>query len=394
VFNAPARRSSKRRLAALVALTTLPLASFAVAGAVAGAVGTPSPQLVEISETATDVKTRPAGASTVADPPGTQTVQPGEFSVKAKTITKGGATIVATAVFTVVTAGTSTTLPPTTVPPTTAPPVTQPPVPTLPAWPDATNTGVPTGKTLAPAGSFTVTQDGTVVDGLDIDGCLVIRANNVTVQNTRVRQNGLCWGGAIDTGYTNSGIVVRDVEIDGRQQNSGGQLIGNSGYTCVRCNLHGGGHGFHMNSNVTIIDSYVHDIFNSGTSHNDGAISNGGDHLVLRHNNIACDVKNPLPGGGCTGAVVLLGDFGPITDVVVDNNLLNGGAFAAWGGSTTPKPYPNASSVRFTNNVFGRALFANSGLYGPITGFNSSAVGNVFSGNTWQDTGAVVPALL
>jgi hypothetical protein len=215
----------------------------------------------------------------------------------------------------------------------------------------------------------------------------------VTVQNTRVRQLGDCWGGAIDVGYNNSGILVRDVEIDGRRQNSWGQLIGNSGYTCVRCNLHDGGHGFHMNANVTILDSYVHNIYNSGTSHNDGAISNGGSHFVLRHNNIACDVVNPLPGGGCTGAVVLLGDFSPITDVVVDNNLLNGGAFAAWGGSTS-KPFPGASSVRFTNNQFGRSLFANSGLYGPITGFDAAAAGNQFTGNTFADTGTPVQGLL
>jgi hypothetical protein len=330
--------------------------------------------------------TRPAGASTVADPAGTQTVQPGEFSVKAKTITKGGATIVATAVFAVVT--TSTTPPP----PTTAPPVTQP-APTLAAWPDASNTGVPAGKSLNPSGGFTVTQAGAVVDGLDIDGCLVIRANNVTVQNTRVRQNGACWGGAIDVGYDNRGIVVRDVEIDGKQQNSRGQLIGNSGYTCIRCNLHDGGQGFHMNNDVTIIDSYVHNLYNSETAHNDGAISNGGAHMVLRHNNITCEVQNsPLPGGGCTGALVLLGDFAPIQDVLAENNLFNGGAYALYAGSLPEKPYAHADNVRIVGNKFGRTLFPKSGLFGPVTGYEAAAPGNQFSGNTWADTGLPVTA--
>jgi hypothetical protein len=384
VFNAPVRRSSKRRLASAVLLVVLSLGSYAVA--TAGAAGTTTPQLVEVSESATDVMTRPAGASTVADPAGTQTVQPGEFSVKAKTITKGGATIVATAVFAVVT--TSTTPPP----PTTAPPVTQP-APTLAAWPDASNTGVPAGKALNPSGGFTVTQAGAVVDGLDIDGCLVIRANNVTVQNTRVRQNGVCWGGAIDVGYDNRGIVVRDVEIDGKQQNSRGQLIGNSGYTCIRCNLHDGGHGFHMNNDVTIIDSYVHDLYNSETAHNDGAISNGGAHMVLRHNNIACELhNNPLPGGGCTGALVLLGDFAPIQDVLAENNLFNGGAFALYAGSLPEKPYAHADNVRILDNKFGRTLFPKSGLFGPVTGYEAAAPGNQFSGNTWADTGLPVTA--
>ena len=391
MFNAPPRRSSKRRLAVAVTLMALPLASYAVASA--GAADPAASQLVEVSESSTDVMTRPAGASTVADPPGTQTVQPGELSVKAKTITKGGATIVATAVFAVVTAGVPvppTTAPPTTAPPTTAPPVTQS---TLAGWPDASNTGVPAGKALTPSGGFTVTQAGTVVDGLDINGCLVIRANNVTVQNTRVRQNGLCWGGAIDVGYDNSGIVVRDVEIDGKQQNSRAQLIGNSGYTCIRCNLHDGGQGFHMNNNVTIVDSYVHNLYNSDTAHNDGALSNGGAHMVLRHNNITCELQNsPLPGGGCTGALVLLGDFAPIQDVLAENNLFNGGAFALYAGSLPEKPYAHADNVRFVGNKFGRRLFANSGMFGPVTGFETSGAGNQFSGNTWAETG--LPASL
>ena len=321
--------------------------------------------------------TRPAGASTVADPAGTETVKPGEFSVKAKSITKGGATIVATAVFTVVTAGS-----PTTVPPTTTPPLLlrrSPPSGTHTADVARTpRTPACRRVTLQPSGApFTVTQNGAVVNGLDINGCLVIRANNVTVQNTRVRQNDVCWGGAIDVGYTNSGIVVKDTEIDGGNHNGWGQLIGNSGYTCIRCNLHNGGHGFHMNSNVTVLDSYVHDLYHDPAtqSHNDAAISNGGDHLVLRHNNLNCDAGN-AGGGGCTGAIVLLGDFAPISYVTADNNLLNGGAFALYAGSLPEKPYAHADHVVITNNKFGKALFPLSGVYGPVTGYEAAAPGN------------------
>ena len=31
------------------------------------------------------------------------------------------------------------------------------------------------------------------------------------------------------------------------------------------------------------------------------------------------------------------------------------------------------------------------GAYGPVTGFDSAGDGNVFSNNTWQDDGSVVP---
>jgi hypothetical protein len=123
-------------------------------------------------------------------------------------------------------------------------------------------------------------------------------------------------------------------------------------------------------------------------------ISNGGDGFVVRHNTLSCDVGTPgnaSTGGGCSGGVVLLGDFGPITNVVVDNNLINGGAYCMYAGSSPEKPYPSATNVQITNNRFGRALYSNCGVYGPVTAFTPNA-GDTFTGNAWADTLAPINA--
>ena len=56
---------------------------------------------------------------------------------------------------------------------------------------DATS-GVPAGVGLQPVGSMTITQPGTHLDSLDIQGCLTILADNVWVSRVRVT----CYGGS------------------------------------------------------------------------------------------------------------------------------------------------------------------------------------------------------
>ena len=49
--------------------------------------------------------------------------------------------------------------------------------------------GVPSGTTLTPSGSITVTTAGAVIDGKDVTGDITVSANNVTIKNTRVTKN-------------------------------------------------------------------------------------------------------------------------------------------------------------------------------------------------------------
>lgn len=343
-----------------------------------------------------------------ANPWNASSLDQGAHTLTARSTEAKGARKVETATFTVDSATTTstTTPPPTTVttaaPPTTAapttttpPPTTTPPVPppsggcpAYPAMPNASCTGWQhTGVSLTPyTGPLTITTPGTVIDGKDVSGTLSIQADNVTITRSRVR-------GHINTGYgENTGILIQDVEVNPGNDNGSLSAIGNSGFTCIRCNVYNAGQGFNITSNVTIKDSYVHDLFGQGSSHNEPIVSNGGGPFTIVHNELVGNFNSARTGGGMSASLALYGDFGQIRDVLVQYNrfnLGNGGSYCVYAGSVPGKAYPVASNTRFLNNRFGRALQPNCGQYGPVTAY-SGANGNAWAGNVWDDTGAPV----
>lgn len=295
-----------------------------------------------------------------------------------------------------------TTSPTPTPAPTTAPtPSPSPsPSPTPPpaGWPGPANTGVPTGTVLAPSGSISVTVDGTVINALDVTGYIYINANNVTVKNTRIRDGSLSYAGyqvRVESGHTS--VLIEDTEIDGLMKTSAnnpndGDGISGRGFTALRDNIHGSPVGIGVGdatSQVLVQDTWIHDLYQTALSHNQDFLTNGSTGgITLRHNTLS----NPIDE---VSAISLFGDFAPVQNVTVDNNLLNGGDFGVYGGHDPSKPYGTQdANVKFTNNHFGRTFYATCSLFGPVTAFSSASAGNVWSGNVWDDTGVIVPPAL
>jgi hypothetical protein len=247
------------------------------------------------------------------------------------------------------------------------------------SWPDASNTGVPAGTTLTPSGSVTVAVAGAVVSGLDVSGCLVIEADNVTIEDTRIRHGTCSDRFNIDTGtgqYT--GILIEDVEIDGQNEDTGqDDGIGFAGFTCLRCNIHGVGEGANVTDDVTFEDSWIHDLHYAEGEHIEDVVSNGGSSLELLHNTFDAGATP-----GTSSAVSLYGDFGPITNVVIKGNMFNtGGSYCLYAGGSPGKKYPIAKNVSVIGNDFGTKYYPRCGIYGPQTGFAVEG-GNTWSGNT------------
>ncbi|HVX47412.1 MAG TPA: hypothetical protein VHC49_26210 [Mycobacteriales bacterium] len=230
---------------------------------------------------------------------------------------------------------------------------------------------------------MTIDTDGVTVSNLDVHGGISVHANNVTIERTRLR------GGRIVLGTDNHGIVIRDVEIDGQDQATGDDrvpAVGISGYTCIRCNIHGWNSGFDVSDNVTIVDSWVHDIGPPSDAHKTALGSNGGSHIVVRHNSLTCEVD------GCSAAIAFYGDFAPIHDLLVTDNLFNSeGSYCSYSGTLDGKKFPLATDVRWTNNHYGREFHRTCGIYGPATGWGPQG-GNVWSGNVYDGSGKAIPA--
>lgn len=235
-------------------------------------------------------------------------------------------------------------------------------VPSACGYPDATNTGVPAGTTLTNSGCVTVNTNDATVQNLHITDCnITVNANNVTIKNVKISG---CTYYPIDySGHT--GLVVQDTEIDSNcEQTTAGMSFDN--YTAIRMHVHGSADGFKADSNAVIQDSYIHDLWVTADSHNDGVQTTGGSNVTLTHNTIDTDSQ-----GVCV-------QFGPSdTDWMVTNNLFHCTGWSLNGSSGT-------ANSSFLNNRFARV----AGWYGP-SGLGESQ--NItWSGNYFDDTGAVV----
>ncbi|WP_193311271.1 right-handed parallel beta-helix repeat-containing protein [Georgenia satyanarayanai] len=84
----------------------------------------------------------------------------------------------------------------------------------------ATTVGVPDDVELAPSGSLTITEPGTVVDGLHVDGRIHVRADDVTIKNTKVS-----YGGnhsiRVDADVKNARILDTTVECENPSKTNG-----------------------------------------------------------------------------------------------------------------------------------------------------------------------------
>jgi len=241
-------------------------------------------------------------------------------------------------------------------------------------WPDASNTGVPVGVSLKPSGSLVITKPGTVINGLDISGCVTIDAADVTITNSRIR----CGSDAGAVRMSSGSLVMSHSEIDGL--GNAPQCIAFNNFTLQAVNIHGCEDGIKFGSNDVVENSWVHGLARGIGTHNDAMQTLGGDNDVIRGNTLdAYDAAtdDPMNAAIQTGHLVEA-----LRDVVVDGNYMDGGNYTVNAGATSTDGYPISGYV-FTNNVFGH-----DARYGPVTGLGSGI--SFDSSNVWVDTNTSV----
>ncbi len=259
-------------------------------------------------------------------------------------------------------------------------------------WPGPSNTGVPAGITLTNyTGSCTITAAGTVIDSKLINNCdrldIGASATNVLIKNSRI--NTVVYND--DVGSFNGSVTLQDSEVDAGSVTYGAVTFKN--ITVIRSDIRGGQHNVLCASNCKIYDSYLHDPYVQGATHNNGFISNGGNDYLIEHSTVSCNVPTNNTGGGCSGDVSWFGDFGPISYATLNRSLLTantGLAYCLYAGHDT-KPYGSqANHITVTNNIFQRGTNNKCGAYGPDTNYWHDTTGqpppnSVWSNNKWSD---------
>lgn len=244
-------------------------------------------------------------------------------------------------------------------------------------FPTSDTTGVPDGVTLRPSTDLDVWEPGAVLDGLDVQGCLTVHVPGVTVRNSRItcQDPTLRAVALVDA----PGFVMEDSEIvsDGSAE----VAIGWSGYTLRRVDVHGTQDGPRLGDDVSISDSYVHDLVRDPAVHTDALQSTSGSNVLVRHNTLDPRVQGSED--FLNSAVQLGTETGSrrLVNARFEQNFFNGGSYSV-----------NVScAANLENVVFDRNEFGHGNRYGAAT----APSGVTFTENRWFDTQhpiAVAPA--
>jgi len=235
-------------------------------------------------------------------------------------------------------------------PPPPPPPVEDPPASGETAWSRGlawyqANTGVPAGTTLRASGPLTITTDNTVIDGLDINGGIDVRARNVIIRNSRLTSRIYVQNGSATIERVEIDLTSRPIHWS--QQH--GIATSTDSHTTVRFSkIHGMQQGIAFQGRLTAEDNWIYGI-RTEEGHAEAILSNGPtDTSFIRRNWL--DSK-PVVGTAISGPLCMYGDFGQIRNVTIDGNLMTGMGFNYFG-SASRKPYPRPYNVVVTNNHF------------------------------------------
>lgn len=252
--------------------------------------------------------------------------------------------------------------------------------------------GAPRVSRLTPyGGPCTITKPGTVISRKWIACDLEIRAANVTIRRSLV--HGTVSSGEEERSSASFRLIRSTVDVspEGSRMETG---VGAVHFKVIRSEVRGGNRGINCWYDCVIRRSYVHgqDTDPTGVYHESGIRMGQLGRIV--GNAITCDAPDVPPDAGCSAGLTGYGDFGPVRDNLIKNNLFlaSTGGTCAYGGSSGGKPYSDdAANIRFIGNIFERGETGSCGFWAPIVDFDQSAPGNVWQGNRWTTGRAVRP---
>ncbi len=222
---------------------------------------------------------------------------------------------------------------------------------------------------LTPSDFQYAKTEGMIIEGLDLQGPIYIKADNVTIRNCRI--TGGTYG--IRSTYGKTGLVIEDTEI--LQADSAGIVAGN--FTARRVYIHDiGADGIKAGSNFIIENSYFTKLGTTSGAHADGIQMVSGSNGIIRGNTFDMVQSDDYANSQC---ILLKTDSGYIDDITIDSNWINGGGYSIQVRDNSKKPYGFPTNITVSNNIIGR-----DHQYGSPFKIEGDAV---VTGNIWEDTG-------
>lgn len=261
--------------------------------------------------------------------------------------------------------------------------------------PEVLEAGLRDASVLQASDSIVVSEDGEVVENLDVAGNIKVMADDVTIRNVRVRSSSDAYG--IDVTKGHHGTVIEDVEVEvGLNNTSANAAIGGIGD-------HQGSAGTSAGSNVVVRRSYLHGsgdgikAANYGlyegnriemrrgdgsVKHIDGIQASGSSGWTARRNLIVEPYSS-----GHNSAIFAQPYTGKrdtsISNIRIEDNWVNGGTYTIQLGKAKNGEEGLVSDVTIDGNVFYGDF-----KYGAFLPRGSGVSGD---GGVWADTGEIVP---
>lgn len=247
--------------------------------------------------------------------------------------------------------------------------------------PTAATTGVPQGVALTKiAGDVVLSTPGQVLEGVDVSGFVKVTAPDVTIKNSIIRGRTPDRQTALVTVQgPEASLTIVDSELFSTARS--GWVDGIRGYrfTATRVNIHDVIDPVHVyGDDVTVEASWLHDnvhldadpLFGGEPSHDDTIQIQKGSNIRI--------VGNDTSGSHNTG-IQLTQDRGPVSDVTIDRNWLDGGGCTVNLAESGKGAF---QGITVTNNTFGRTTkVANCAIISPRTTVVDNS-GNVFTDGT------------
>lgn len=287
----------------------------------------------------------------------------------------------------------------------TSPEATEPPPsgePDVPAgdgsFPTMESTGpdIPVAQMKA-SDSIATEETGQVIEGLNISSAVKVVHDDVVIRNSRINHTATKSGqyalhiATKSDGSCPQNVVVENIEIVGDRSvlvDTAKTVYAACPFTLRDSRIYDVGNGVRITSGARLEGNFIlnnHFVPGSG-AHRGGVALNGGSGNVIVGNTIDCE------GTGCSGGLVMYGDFAPVTDILIEGNLINTtGSYCTYGGSLDSKKYPKGTNIKYIGNHFGRKYFPTCGRYGVRAGWDGGNEGNEWRGNVWHDTGEIIP---
>lgn len=280
--------------------------------------------------------------------------------------------------------------------------------------PSESTAGVKSGIALKPyntsGADLVITQDGTVLDGLEIWGDIKVRAANVTIKNSRLH-------GGTATPKANTGVidandsrvknlVVQDSTITPQSPSYYRDGIVGHDYSSLRNHISRTNDGLGIfnrpggpaAANVTAKGNYIHgltfwsnDPAHKDGTHNDGIQVQGGENILISGNRVVGDLvagngsANPVRGLYATTGMLVQQNTAKLQNVIVEQNFIDSGLTSITVDHTAKKQSGINLTVR--NNYFGKNQYSWDGAKYQIRIVDRAASAvNGLSSNKWSDT--------